>query len=143
MPGCVNLDRSLGWCFEDGLGQYADGSVSAITVSHALMYVRSEDYPAVFAEFARVLAPDGVIRITEDDTEHPQSSRRGGWKGSEPAVTLTGPTMMREALAQAGFSPSYVDAGTSRYLGVSLRQAQHGDEPDVFFIEGVKMSGAL
>lgn len=137
-PGCVNLDRAMGWCFEDGLPQYADGTVAAITVSHALMYVAAQDWPAVFSEFARVLQPHGIIRITEDDTEHPDSSRRGGWKGSEPAITNTSPGFVAKALEAAGLRAHLVTATTTRYVSDALCQAQHGRAPDVFFIEGVK-----
>lgn len=138
MPGFVNLDRAMGWCFEDGLPQYADGAVSGITVSHALMYVDERDWPMVFAEFARVLEPGGVVRITEDETADPRSSRRGGWKGSEPAVTLTTPEFVAHRLKLAGLTVHHVDAETTHYRDGSLRQAQHGAPPDVFFIEGVK-----
>lgn len=138
MPGCVNLDRSMGWCFEDGLPQYADGTVDGITVSHALMYIDERDWPKVFAEFARVLKPGGVLRVTEDVTDDPASSRFGGWKGSEPAVTLTSRPFVRAAMLTAGLCPVNVDADTTRYRDRSLIQAQHGAPPDVFFVEGVK-----
>lgn len=143
MRGLVNLDKSLGWRFEDGLGEFADGSVAGITVSHSLMYVRLDLWPSVVGEFARVLAPGGVLRITEDDTEHPASSRRGGWKGSEPAVTLTGPKMARRFLEAAGFRVHDVDRATSHYRDGSLCQAQHGDAPDCFWIEGIREAAVL
>lgn len=138
MPGLVNLDRSMGWCFEDGLPQFADASVAGITVSHALMYVEAEDWPRVFREFARVLAPGGVLRITEDETHDPASSRVGGWRGSEPAVTLTTPAFVKDHLQRAGLVAHDVDAATTHYADRSLCQAQHGAPPDVFFVEGVK-----
>ena len=143
MPGLINLDKSLGWRFEDGLGDFITGSVAGITVSHALMYVQDADWPRVFEEFARVLAPGGVLRITEDDTENPASSRIGGWKGSEPAVTLTGPSMVRAHMERAGFTVYDVDKETSRYRDRSLCQAQHGEVPNVFFIEGVRDNAVL
>lgn len=138
MPGCVNLDRSMGWCFEDGLGQYADGSVAGITVSHALMYVDAQDVALVFGEFARVLAPGGVIRITEDDSLNPSSSRYGGWRGSEPATTLMNAATVIAALQGAGLSACEVPADDSLFGTMALAQAQHGSPPDVFFVEGVK-----
>lgn len=139
MPEMHNLDASLGWKFEDGLGLYAEGSVSGITVSHSLMYVAMDRWPFVFAEFYRVLAPGGVLRITEDDTVHPKSTRRGGWQGSDPAVTLTTPERVIDAMDAAGFHQIKVLRATeTMYLDASLCQAQHGEEPDVFFVEGVK-----
>lgn len=138
MPGSVNLDRSMGWMFEDGLPHYTAGSVAGITISHALMYVDLRDWPAVFTEFARVLAPGGVVRITEDETEDQASSRLGGWRGSEPAVTLTTPLLVAKHLHRAGLEAVSCAATTTRYRDRALLQAQHGVPPDVFFIEGVK-----
>jgi hypothetical protein len=143
IAGMVNLDKSLGWRFEDGLGDFIDGSVSGITISHTLMYVEEQDWPAVFGEFARVLAPGGVVRITEDDAVNPVSVRYGGWKGSEPAVTLTSAALVRQHLERAGLVVHDVDAATTRYADRSLMQAQHGEAPHVFFIEGVRGNGVL
>lgn len=141
VPGFVNLDKSLDWRFEDGLPQFADRSVAGITISHALMYVAEADWLPVFSEFARVLAPGGVLRITEDETLDPASPRFGGWKGSEPAVTLTHPAMVREAMERVGLRVVEVTKDTSHYQDRSLLQAQHG-EP-VFFIEGIRDVGVL
>lgn len=143
MPGLVNLDKSFGWTFEEGLGEFVDRSVAGITVSHALMYVPEERWPFVFAEFARVLAPGGVIRITEDETADPQSSRVGGWQGSQPAVTLTTAPLVRHHLERAGLTAFDVTRASSRFPDRSLCQAQHGDPPDVFFIEGVRETTVL
>ena len=44
IDGFVNLDARTGWHFEDGL-PYPDGSVEAITISHALMYVPLSAWP--------------------------------------------------------------------------------------------------
>lgn len=143
MPECVNLDKSLGWRFEDGLRGFADGTVDGITVSHAMMYVQEDRWPAVLAEFSRVLRPGGVVRITEDDTTHPASSRLGGWRGSEPAVTLTDAAMARRHLEAAGFTVHDVAEGVSHYRDGSLRQAQHGQPPHVFFIEGIREGAVL
>ncbi len=143
MEGMENLDRSMGWKFEDGLGDFVTGSVAGITISHTLMYVPIEAWPFVFSEFARVLAPGGVVRITEDDATHPKSARLGGWKGSEPAVTLTDAEMVKDALRRAGFTAYDVDATSSRFTDRSLCQAQHGAPPDVFFVEGVRPTGVL
>lgn len=143
IDGMINLDKSLGWRFEDGLGDFIDGSVAGITISHALMYVDEQDWPAVFAEFARVLQPGGVVRITEDDAVNPVSIRYGGWKGSEPAVTLTSAALVRRHLERAGLVAHDVDQSSTRYADGSLLQAQHGEAPHVFFIEGVRGNGVL
>jgi SAM-dependent methyltransferase len=143
IAGFVNLDKSLGWRFEDGLADFVDGSVDGITVSHSLMYVAEDDWPQVFAEFGRVLAPGGVLRITEDSALDPQSARLGGWKGSQPAVTLTSPELVQRHMEAAGLSVTRLDATTTGYRDRSLLQAQHGPEPHVFFMEGRRETGVL
>lgn len=144
IEGMVNLDKSLGWRFEDGLGQFIDRSVAGITISHALMYLATDRWPGFFSEVARVLAPGGVVRITEDDTGNPESRTYGkGWQGSEPAVTLTSALMVAHHIEAAGLQAHVVDAETTRYRDRSLMQAQHGAPPDVFFVEGVKLEGVL
>lgn len=143
IDGMVNLDKSLGWTFEGGLGEFIDRSVAAITVSHSLMYVAEKDWPSVFSEFARVLDDSGVIRITEDSAVDRASSRVGGWKGSQPAVTLTSPELVCRYLERAGFVPYVVTKNETRFRDDSLKQAQHGDTPDVFFVEGVKPAGVF
>lgn len=143
IAGMANLDKSIGWKFEDGLGEFIDHSVSGITISHTLMYVEERDWPYVFSEFSRVLVDGGVVRITEDECVDPRSSRKGGWKGSQPAVTMTWPGFVRKHLERAGLVVADVDANTTRYRDRSLMQAQHGAAPDVFFIEGIKLPGTL
>ena len=143
IDGMVNLDKSIGWRFEDGLGDFLDGSVAGITVSHSLMYVPEADWPAAFAEFARVLRPGGVIRITEDSACNPISGRFGGWKGSQPAVTFTSPELVVAHLQRAGLAASVVGPAETSFHDSSLCQAQHGAPPDVFFVEGQRVSSVL
>lgn len=143
IPGMVNLDKSMGWRFEDGLPEFQSGSVAGITISHALMYLPEAEWPRVFSEFARVLEPGGVVRITEDDAVNPISTRYGGWKGSESAVTMTSAALVKEHLERAGMVAYAVDRETSRFADGSLRQAQHGVEPNLFFMEGVRVSEVL
>lgn len=137
LPGCINLDRSMGWWFEDGLPQFATASVDGITISHALMYVPAPHWSACFREFVRVLRPGGVLRITEDDTEHPHSARLGGWHGSQPAITLTSPAQMRRQMTAAGLIVRDVTATSSAFADLMLCQGRHGERPHVFFVEGV------
>ncbi len=128
-------NRDLPWRFQDGL-LYPDGSVEGITISHVLMYVPLDEWPAVFAEIARVLAPGGIVRITEDDCENPESER-----AAEPwhdAVVLTGPEVVRRYLRAAGLKTRLWDAETSGFRDGSLLQAWHGAAPKCFWIEGRK-----
>lgn len=134
----------MGWKFEDGLGEFVDHSIAGITISHSLMYVAEADWPRVFSEFARVLDDGGVVRITEDHCTDPRSrTYPAGWRGSEPARTLTSPEFVRTHLERSGLFAVDSDASTTRYRDRSLMQAQHGEAPDVFFMEGVKLPGVL
>lgn len=133
LPGAVNLDAQDGWRFQDGLGDYADESVEGVSISHALMYLPLADWPATFREVARVLAPGGVLRITEDATDDPLSERFGGY---HDAVTLTTAENVLAAMEAAGLEGRRVTA-TER-ADPALQQNLHGGEPKVFFCEAVK-----
>lgn len=135
IDGFDNLDKLTGWQFEDGLGVYADGSVEGATASHSLMYVPLDYWPAVFAEFARVLEPGGVIRITEDATDDPRSERFGG---HHDAVTLTTATLVSTHLLAVGLPPMIVRADQTLFPDGSLIQNHHGGSPKAFFVEGVR-----
>lgn len=135
--GFENLDPKInGWTFESGL-PYADASVDAITISHALMYVNPQDWLNVCAEFFRVLQQDGVVRITEDDTESATSPRSWNpWKG---AKTLTGPGMASLYLRKAGFRVSICGPYDTRYKDTSILIHHRIAIPNyVFYIEGIK-----
>lgn len=134
LEGFANFDPSMGWRFEDGL-PYGDGEVDAITISHATMYVPIAAWPAMFAELARVLKPGGIVRITEDATDDPESERYGGW---HDAVTLTSAKLVRKHLRQAGLIAVAQREDQSGFRDLSLCQTWHGEAPKVFFIEGRK-----
>lgn len=141
IEGAVNLDKSMGWCFEDGLRAHADGAVDGITVSHSLMYVALADWPAVFAEFARVLRDEGVIRITEDETSDTRSRTfKIGW---HDAVTLTSAALVKAHLEAVGLVAHDVAQDETHFADRSLIQQQHGNPPHVFFCEGVRMTRVL
>ncbi len=125
------------WHFEDGLGDYADGSIEGITISHSLMMVPLDAWPAVFSEIARALESGGIVRISEDDTENPESERYGDgiW---HDAVTATGPEIVRKHLRDAGLKTRLWTAETSGFTDESLMQAWHGAAPKCFWIEGRK-----
>ena len=138
LPGFDNLDKIYGWYFQDGLPQYAEVSVEGITISHALMFLDTFELEKFMKEMRRVLRVDGVVRITEDDTENPLSDMYGtGCVASGPRC-LTGPAMMREMLEKAGFTVYDVDRTTTHFIDNSLMQAYRGGPPKFFFIEGVK-----
>ena len=138
LEGFVNLDKLFGWRFQDGLGDYEQGCVDGITISHALMFLTIDELRVFMAEMWRVLRPGGVVRITEDDTENIDSSMyKTGCIPSGPAC-LTGPKMMRELLEETGFMVYDVDATKTHFYDNSLIQAYRGGPPLRFFIEGSK-----
>ena len=136
LGGFENLDVRWGWKFESLL-PYAAGSVQGITISHALMYLAEHEWPRVFADFHRALAPGGVIRITEDDTESETSKRK---RYPHPdALLRTGPKMAALYLNRAGFRVHGVGRDETHFSDSSLIQAWRNEEPPYyFFIEGVK-----
>lgn len=143
LEGFDNLDKIYGWLFQDGLPQYADSSVEAITISHALMFLTPLELSSFIKEMWRVLKPNGVVRITEDDTENPKSDTyRTGCLTSTPHC-LTGPNMMRALLEVAGFKVYDVDEETTHFQDKSLMQNYHKGRPRCFFIEGIKRSPLL
>jgi hypothetical protein len=134
LKGFVNLDKENGWLFEDGLLEYEDESVEAITESHGLMYVPLGAWLFVFSEFARVLQRGGVIRITEDATDDPRSPRYNGFRD---AITLTSPLLVAQHLEHAGLRWTHAEK-FSWFRDETLMQSWHGAPPKVFFIEGIK-----
>lgn len=140
LKGFENLDRRVGWTFESGL-PFNDESVQGVTISHALMYVLEPNWPRAMAECFRVLAPGGVIRITEDDMESDTSKRKHNpWPGM---VTRTGPSMLRKHLEDAGFTAHDVTRDETHFRDRSLIQAWRSENPPYyFFMEGVKPQAA-
>jgi SAM-dependent methyltransferase len=133
--GFVNLDKSLGWRFEEGLFDVEDGSIEAITISHALMYVDSSFWAFAFSEFSRVLEPGGILRVTEDAIGAPGSSRPVLRPGAAVPTSLE---LVREAMLGAGLDPQVVSPNVSLFYDTSLIQQNYGQPPDVFHLEGIK-----
>ena len=111
------------WSFIDDL-LYDSGTVDAVTESHALMYLRPEDYVDLFTEIHRVLKPGGIFRITEDNCERPvEELKLDGLPWGTPA-SVTGPKMMRAELEKvftividvAPDKTSYVDQSLIRRI---------------------------
>lgn len=135
LEGFDNLDKVTGWLFENGLGDYSDETVEAVTESHALMYVAVEHWPLVFSEIARVLKPGGVVRMTHDSTADPASGRQGL---RHRAAVATTPELVLEHMRKAGLEAWEMGPHTSLFQDRSLIQTNYGDPPDVFHVEGQK-----
>lgn len=140
VAGMVNLDKSTGWTFEEGLGRWPDESVEAVTESHSLMYVDVERWPMVFAEIARVLVPGGMVRLTHDAIGAPGSSRPVIRPRAAVATTAE---LVLEHLAAAGLDAHIVDPWETYFSDRTLIQENYGSPPDVFHVEAVKPAKAV
>lgn len=143
LPGCLNLDRRLSngaaWRFEDGLPQFDTNTVDGITISHALSCLEEVYWPPFLRDCRRVLKVGAVLRITDGNTEHPQSvNYRRLWRGTDNACTYTGPVMAWMYLEKAGLRPYTVTARRTRSRFPVLKQSFHAGKPHCFWIEGVK-----
>lgn len=134
LDGFENLNEPE-WMAEDGLPDFGDGTVEAVTSSHLLMYLTDDTVERLLAECYRVLEPRGVLRVTEDETDDPASSRFGGMPGT--IFMPSAPRMVR-LLYAAGFAVARVRPDASAWRDESLIQQHHGAPPDVFFVEGMK-----
>jgi LmbE family N-acetylglucosaminyl deacetylase len=130
-----NRDKSNGWRFEDGLGIYGNGSVEAITISHALMYVGLELWLGIFDELYRVLEPGGILRVTEDAIGAEGSSRPIIRPGAAVATNLE---LVKGFMDSVGFDPHELSPNASLFYDATLIQQNYGDPPDVFHVEGIK-----
>lgn len=132
LRGLINLDKLNGWSFQDGL-DYPDESVQGVTIAHSLMFLPEQEWPALFAEIARTLKQNGIIRITEDSTADTNSERFGGY---EDPATLTTPKLVIDHLKRVGIPAREVRVDQGQDL--QLRQDFHGGYPKVFYVEGRK-----
>lgn len=134
-PGCLNLDkRQNGWEFETDLYPFPDQSVMGITISHAIQCVRHGKLREVFKQFARILHPDGLLRITDDETNDPASSRYR--KRAPGAMWDTGLEITKELLQSSGmFAWSCRGNDTNFYTDILMINHRAGkDFP--YFVEG-------
>lgn len=124
------------WNWRNGLGEFKDNSIEAITESHSLMYLKVAEYEKALKECYRVLMPGSIMRVTEDDCEYPDCDKFGlPWGNPD---SKTGPVMMRRELEKVGFTVYDVGPEETQYKDNSLIQQFHGTPPRVFHIEAVK-----
>lgn len=81
----------------------ADGIADAVTAYHAVFHVSSDDHPAVYREFARVLRPGGYVLLTVGSG--PSESVRDDWldTGERMYWSTPGPTRTQSQLRESGF----------------------------------------
>jgi ubiquinone/menaquinone biosynthesis C-methylase UbiE len=80
----------------------AADAVDAVTAYHAVFHVPRTQHPAVYEEFARVLAPDGWLLMTLP-TGRFETVRRG-WMGGKMLFSAPGRDRTLSQLREAGFS---------------------------------------
>ncbi len=86
----------------------ADRSVDAITAYYAVFHVPRAEQPAVYREFARVLAPGGRLLMTLPSGRF-QTVRRG-WMGGRMFFSAPGRERTLEQLQAAGFTDLRTEA---------------------------------
>lgn len=121
---------------------FPDESVDGITISHAIQNVELKDRIAVFKEFHRVLRKDGVLRITDDDTESLDSPRfnQPVWFHGRQ-VSPTGPYQVFRTMKEAGFRFSMVMKATTTLFPTDqliIAHREHKVPRYVFYVEGQK-----
>jgi ubiquinone/menaquinone biosynthesis C-methylase UbiE len=79
----------------------ADASADAITAYHAVFHVPRAEHPAVYGEFARVLAPGGTLLMTLPGGRY--ETVRQGWMGGSMLFSTPGRERTLEQLRTAGF----------------------------------------
>jgi len=98
----------------------ADGVADAVTAYHAVFHVDSEDHPAVYREFARVLRPGGYALLTVGSGR--TESVRHDWLGTGERMywSTPGPERTRSQLREAGFEVEWTRT-VDDPLGTSTR----------------------
>ena len=78
-----------------------DDTVDGVTAYHSVFHVPREQHRDVYAEFARVLRPDGVLLMTLPGGKY--ETVRRGWMGGSMFFSSLGPEESLKALRDAGF----------------------------------------
>lgn len=76
-------------------------TVDAVTAYHSVFHVSREDHATVYAEFARVLRPGGVLLATLPGGRY--ETVRRGWMGGRMFFSTPGRERTLELLREAGF----------------------------------------
>lgn len=151
LEGWTNVDRkpsTQGWEHDpatkdkvydvdlNGPWPWKDNTVDAITVSHLLYCMSTLQKKNFLHEAHRVLKPYGVIRITDDDNEHPQSMYHT--KMHHNSIEPTSKRKIEWYLQQAGFTVVEMPADKTISPFKDICIDLHRDGPAIFFLEGCK-----
>jgi SAM-dependent methyltransferase len=88
----------------------AASAVDAVTAYHAVFHVPRADHPAVYAEFARVLAPGGVVLMTLPGGRF--ETVRHDWMGGSMLFSAPGRERTLDQLRAAGFEDLRTETAT-------------------------------
>ena len=135
--------ESVMWDFATGLAFAEDATVDGVTVSHALMYLTAPTVRRFMQEAYRVLKPDGVLRVTEDDARVHIADE------CHYTRFYTDPDSVFALMRDAGFEPALVDPDTSYGDIATVKRKLHmkawdedawrsGRPSAIFFTEGLK-----
>jgi len=127
-----------GWEAREGLTEFKDGSVEAITISHMLYAIEEKYYPFFFGELYRVLEKGGIVRITDDNFDQPPELFKEYNMGRPTQLTHTTRKMIRKYLEDVGFEAHDVSNQSTFYKDNTLIQSEHGGYTKVFHMEGIK-----
>ncbi len=123
----VDMRESLPW---------ETKSVQAITESHGLMFLTSEQVRAWVFECARVLQPNGILRVTEDVWVLHPKIYTDEWKTWRP-IFLT----MALWMIEAELAPETLEPTQTRFSDARIMVNLHGGTPRAWFMEGKKSCG--
>ena len=82
---------------------FSPNAFDAVVALHSLIHVPLDEHPTALAEFARVLAPDGLLLLTEGETEWVGANPDWLESGVEMRWAIAGREATREGLDRAGF----------------------------------------
>jgi ubiquinone/menaquinone biosynthesis C-methylase UbiE len=82
-----------------------DDTVDGVTAYHSIFHVPREEHSEVYAEFARVLRPDGVLLVTLPGGKY--ETVRRGWLGGSMFFSTLGPEESLAVLRDAGFGETH------------------------------------
>lgn len=124
---CVDLSYRWPW---------GDMTVELISISHLLYCMDWISKGHIISEAARVLRRSGIIRITDDDNDHPQSLYHT--KLHHNSVERTSKAKILEVMRDLNLYPVELPAHFTYAMDKRILIDLHNDGPAVFFLEGQK-----
>lgn len=125
-----NVDLTFRWPWEDA-------SVRLITISHLLYCMSAAEKEHIIVQCHRVLCKSGVVRITDDDNEHPKSLYHKTLHHN--SKERTSKLAIQNMLNRAGFRRvMHLDRTCTFSADPKILIDLHQDGPAIFFLEAIK-----